>query len=166
MTISPCASGSWIFTLQLWNRSSLMGAQLMDFFLETESKYSKAVFWNLAFSEWIRERKHASKPISSYHMLTSPSLFKVRDLQEVKVFKWSLLHLGNKWEWRERIAWTVHCFLEERKVSSLRSDFSTALLNDILKTVKKMRNKEVLFIELPTSQISWKTDPEICKDFP
>lgn len=57
------------------------------------------------------------------------------------------------------------CFGENKGKLSLRSDFYTALPNDILKAVKKLKNKKVLFIELPTSQITWKTDPEICKDF-
>lgn len=35
---------------------------------------------------------------------------------------------------------------------SLWSDFYTALPSDILKAVKKLRNKKFLFIELPTTQ--------------
>ena len=53
----------------------------------------------------------------------------------------------------------------EGKLSLCSPVFNTALPSDILKAAKKLRNKKVLFNELPTSHIAWKADPELCKHF-
>lgn len=53
----------------------------------------------------------------------------------------------------------------EGKLSLCSPVFYTALPSDILKAVKKLRNKKVLFPELSTSHTVWKASPELCKHF-
>lgn len=164
MLISPCASGPRLLTSQVWNHSSLMGGQLIHFFPETEIKYSKAVFWNLPFYEWITERKHANMcqlPAPTICWLSPASLS-----PEVKVLRWSLLHSDNKWEWWEIVAWTVHSFLEKWKASSLYvHQFSIQPYPVIFWKQSKSWGIKKFYLQSFQLVTVWKASPELCKHF-